>query len=139
MSPTAQALVLHCIDYRFIHEIVHEMKRRGLDRAYDLVAVAGAAKNIVDPTEPHDRDFVLRQINLARNLHGINEVILINHVDCGAYKAAGLTDPEKEEERHRQDLVQAKKMIDQQFSGIQVTNLLANIESSGQVLFSEIP
>ena len=45
MAHTAQAVLLHCMDFRFIHEIVHFMKAAGLIDQYDDVSVAGAATN----------------------------------------------------------------------------------------------
>lgn len=76
MTTTHQcrAVLLHCIDFRFVHELLHYMKAQGLDRQYDDVGAAGAVKNLVDPKEPSDRDFILRQIEIAKSLHGISEV-----------------------------------------------------------------
>ncbi|MBI2984758.1 MAG: carbonic anhydrase [Candidatus Kerfeldbacteria bacterium] len=137
MPHQAKALVLHCLDFRFIHEIVHFMKQRGLLDQYDDVSVAGAAKNLVDPNHPTDREFILRQIKIAKHLHQIEEVIIINHRDCGAYGKI-FPDESAEIERHRADLIEAKKLVQQTAPDVRVGTFLATLERKGGVAFKEI-
>ncbi len=137
MNHQAKALVLHCIDFRFIHELVHFMKDQGLDRQYDDVAAAGAAKNLVDPYDPHDVEFVLRQIELAKKLHSISTVYVINHLDCGAYGKI-FNNPVEEHERHTRDLTKAKNLIMKRFEGLKVKTVIAGINPQGKVYFEEI-
>ncbi|MBI4426585.1 MAG: carbonic anhydrase [Candidatus Kerfeldbacteria bacterium] len=138
MNHSAKALVLHCIDFRFIHDIVHFMKNVGLLGQYDDVAAAGAAKNLADPYDDHDREFVLRQIAIARKLHGISEVYVINHFDCGAYGQGTFANADEERGRHRRDLQVAKDFIERRFDGLSVVKILARIDEGGQVDFEKI-
>lgn len=133
---SAKALILHCMDYRFVHDILHEMKRRGLDRQYDDIGLAGAALNLVAPLAPYDREAVLQQIELAKKLHGITDVFLFNHLDCGAYGKIFST-PEEEHTRHVDDLHQAKSLIESQF-GLAVHSLIARLDHDHQVHFEEV-
>ena len=135
MSHSAKALVLHCMDFRFVHDILHEMKRLGLDRQYDDIGLAGAALNLVAPLEPFDKDAVLQQIDLAKKLHGITDVYLINHLECGAYGKIFAT-PEEEHERHVSDLRQAQKLVVDQF-GLHVHLMIAKI-TEGVVSFETV-
>lgn len=135
MSHAAKALVLHCIDFRFVHDTLHEMKRRGLDRQYDDVGLAGAAKCLVDPMQPHDPEVVLRQIELSKKLHGITDVYLINHLDCGAYGKI-FSSPAEELARHASDLAKAKAMVEAK-SGLTVHTLIARLTDNG-VVFDEM-
>lgn len=137
MSHSAKAIAIHCMDFRFVHETVHFFKHRGLIDQYDDVSAAGGAKNLVDPTEAVDRDFILRQIEIAKRLHGITQVYLINHRDCGAYGKIFDT-PEAETERHTADLRQAKSMIQGRFSDLEVKAVLASLAADGHVGFEEI-
>lgn len=137
MSHTAKALILHCMDFRFIHEIVHFMKREGLIDQYDDLGLAGGAKNLADPTEPSDREVVLREIELAKNLHGVSTVYLINHRDCGAYGKA-FASPQAETERHNADLRKAKDLLKGQFPDLQVKTILATLQEPGRVEFETI-
>ena len=137
MSHQAEALVLHCIDFRFIHGIVHWLKDQGLIDRYDDVALAGAAKNLADPDKASDRDVILRQLKISHELHAIKRVILINHRDCGAYGHI-FSDRAQEYERHTGDLRQAKNMIEKKFPGLSVTCALADLQSAGNIAFETI-
>ncbi len=138
MSHQAKALVLHCMDYRFVHEIVHFMKSLGLMNDYDDVAAAGAAKNLVDPYDDHDREFILRQIEISRKLHSIKQVIVINHLDCGAYGRGTFANVQEERQRHQRDLKSAQNMIAKRFEGLTIIPVLARIDEQGRVDFEKV-
>lgn len=130
MTHTAKALVLRCMDYRFVTTLREHLVNLGLKDQYDLVCVAGAAKNMVDPYDPKDSEFVMRQIEVAKRLHSIEEVIIINHLDCGAYGKVFAT-PEEERARHESDLTKAKAMIKVKFPDLSVRLVLAGIHPDG--------
>ena len=70
------AIVVHCIDFRFqkyLDPWLH--KHLGHDN-YDRVSLAGAVFDFYS---------VLKQVEISDSLHKIKKVILINHEDCGAY------------------------------------------------------
>lgn len=130
MSHAAKALVLRCMDYRFVTTLREYLVSLGLKDQYDLVSVAGAAKNIVDPFDPKDPEFVMRQIDISVRLHSIQEVMIINHLDCGAYGKIFKT---KKEERHRHesDLEKAKAMIHEKFPQLKVRMVLTGMHPEG--------
>lgn len=141
MSHSAKAVILHCMDFRFVHAIVHFLKDEGYRDAYDDVSVAGAVKNLVDPYDPADTEFVYRQIEIARKLHGAREVILINHMDCGAYGGrADFTTVGEERARHTKDLLRAKEMVEHRFAeeGIRAIPILADLSEKGEVTFAKL-
>ena len=122
----AKALVLRCMDFRFVSSIREHLLNLGLGDQYDLVSVAGAAKNLVDPSNPADPEFIFRQIDIAHRLHQIEEVIIINHLDCGAYGKI-FNSPDEERARHVADLNNAKAMIAARFPNLRVVTLLAGL------------
>lgn len=134
MSHSATALILHCIDFRFVHETVHFMKQQGLIDQYDDVGAAGAAKNLADPSETTDREFILRQIEIAVRLHGIRQVYLVNHRDCGAYGQIFSTS-EAETARHAEDLRAAEALVLDKFPKLGVKKVLATLAAPGRVTF----
>ncbi len=138
MSHTVKALLLHCIDYRFVHATVHFMKSQGLIDRYDDVGAAGAAKNLVDPYEHSDVEFILRQIAIAKKLHDIQEVVIVNHRDCGAYGKGTFANETEETERHTRDLGKAKQMIEHRVEGVKVRTFLARSQEGGRVEFDPI-
>jgi carbonic anhydrase len=113
MTHNAKALVISCIDFRFQSHIRKFLVDRGLENNYDLVCLAGSVKNI--------DDFLLNQIKISSDLHHIEEIILINHQDCGAYGLEVTGDVEQE--IHSQDLKKAKEIISQTFPSIRAENI----------------
>mgnify|MGYP002713188959 CR=1 FL=1 len=91
-----EALVVHCIDFRFQGHLNRWLVDHIGEGNYDRVAFAGGA---------YDFETVFKQLDLAVDLHEIKRVILINHEDCGAYGAAGTR------ERHAADLTTARQRI----------------------------
>lgn len=133
----ARAIVLHCMDFRFVSGIRDFLKALGYAEGYDLVAAAGAAKNLVDPYDSTDPEFVLRQIEIAKKLHGITDVILINHLDCGAYGTGTFVDEREEVERHRKDLIRAGEIVRRRFEGLTTLHFLARKRPDGAVDFEK--
>jgi len=105
----------------------------------DVVSLAGAAKNIASLKNETDRSFVLNQINLSKQLHDIQEIILMNHTDCGAYGGKNAFASEVEEHnRHKDELNLAKKMIAREHPDLTINTVLAKIDSAGEVTIQAI-
>lgn len=139
MKHTCSTLVLHCIDFRFAAAIQEYLKKQNLENDCDVVAAAGATKNIAAPSTPSDRDFILRQIEISKRLHDIKNVMLINHTDCGAYGgASAFSSPEIEKIKHSQDLELAKQAILEKHPDMAVQLRLAVIDrASGDIAIEE--
>ena len=112
----AEILLLTCMDFRFFEKIARFMKRRGLAGDYAHVILAGAALGVVvkeKPADPAWHQTFFDHLGLARKLHNIKGVIVLEHRDCGAYseKGFGLLLPgyTKKEERAAH-LKQVKKL-----------------------------
>lgn len=82
----AEALVLNCMEYRLIAAVADYLDTRGLRGRYDQISLAGGALGIMsDKTAPW-ADAFWTHVALARKLHGIRRVIVIDHRDCRACK-----------------------------------------------------
>lgn len=139
MSHTCKALLLRCLDFRLNEAVSQWLEKNRLLNKCDFVSLAGAVKNLVDPQQPTDPEVVLRQIEISQRLHGISEVILMNHTDCGAYGGrAAFEGSEEERSQHLQDLQQAKEKIIFQFPDLKIRRVLAKINPLGQISFEEI-
>jgi carbonic anhydrase len=99
------AIVISCIDYRFQEFIDEWLQSNHLEHQFDRVALAGGV---------FDFYTILKQIEIANNLHHIQKVVLINHEDCGAYGA------DSTYERHTHDLVEAERKIEALFPKLDV-------------------
>jgi hypothetical protein len=112
----ANALVLTCMDFRFIDDEDRFLDKIGLNNSYDQFVLAGASLAYSGPEKTYykkyeptaDQESIVvkraaafnknndehpwvkaldEHITLAIALHKIQEVIVIDHMDCGAYKA----------------------------------------------------
>lgn len=90
-AATVATLCVTCIDYRFVMKDVTWLNTH-LDLAfnnYDIVALAGAAlAATVQERVRQNPQALFDQLKLAKTLHKIEKVILLDHMDCGAYKTA---------------------------------------------------
>lgn len=82
-----EALVLSCMDFRMIDHVANFLAKRGLQGKYDLVTIAGAAIGVMNEAKPAWGELFWEHVDLARDLHGIRRIIVIDHRDCGACKA----------------------------------------------------
>lgn len=109
---------------------------------FDDVSLAGAAKNIVSPANEAERELVLRQIEISKRLHGIEEVILMNHTDCGAYGGhKAFESAEAEHRKHADDMEESRKIILERWPDLKVKKILAKLVSDDharEIEFEEI-
>lgn len=139
MSHRAKAVIIHCIDFRFIKAIKDWLESEGLLGVCDEVALAGGVQTIVSPKNEADKELVLRQIDIAKRLHDIDEVILMNHTDCGAYGGRdAFTNELVEEEKHELDMREARAFVLSRFPSLKVRLVLAKIDREGKINFNEI-
>ena len=107
------AIVVHCIDFRFqkyLDPWLHE--HLGHDN-YDRVSLAGAVFDFYS---------ILKQVEISDRLHKIKKVILINHEDCGAYGEAG------NYARHKTDLEEAERKIEALFPDLDVETYYLHLD-----------
>jgi hypothetical protein len=96
---------LTCMDFRFVDDISTQMSRLGYHNDYDLFTLAGASlgfagsdtsalPGVGESKDPLFKDIdakwdetFLDHIRLASQLHKISEVIVVDHLECGCYKA----------------------------------------------------
>lgn len=86
-----KALVLTCIDFRLIDKAVTYLNSIGYTENYDEFILAGASlgyNTSLSSLNYSGWDKVLENhIDISYSLHNIKEIIALDHIDCGAYKA----------------------------------------------------
>lgn len=112
---TCDAVVVTCIDFRFQAHFDRWLAAEVGYGNYDRVAIAGAVK---------DWHTVCAQIRVARRLHNVHTVVLVNHEDCGAY---GSTCPR---ERHERDLREARMRLRREIPEVTVHLLFARLDGT---------
>jgi hypothetical protein len=134
MAHTCSSLILHCIDFRFGSAIKQWMHEQEILDDCDMVAAAGAAKQIVDPVEFSCSKFMLDQIGISVRLHETKRIILMNHMDCGAYGGHDtFVSLDEEEAKYINDMRKAKAMVVDRFPDVVVELWLADIDSHGEI------
>ncbi len=83
---------------------------------------------------------MLRDIEVSVNLHQVEAIYLINHEDCGAYGSMNFSSREEETKQHCQDLQEAKDIILEKFSNVNVKLYFAQLAkgSSDKFIMKEI-
>jgi carbonic anhydrase len=79
-------LLLSCMDYRLMGKIAAFMDGRGLEANYDHVVLAGASIGVATEAKPDWRRTFWEHLAVARDLHHVSRLMVIDHRDCGAYK-----------------------------------------------------
>lgn len=93
----------------------------------DLIARAGSIHDLVH-TDTGRGAVLLRSLDVAVNLHGVESIYLVNHQDCGAYGHFAFTSLDEELERHRRDLLAARDMLRARYPSVHVVPLFARLD-----------
>jgi len=73
------------MDLRLLDEIVAFMGGIGLTNRYDHLILAGASLGATYEGVPHWGQTFWDHLDLARSLHDVREVFILEHRQCGAY------------------------------------------------------
>lgn len=88
-AATVTALAITCIDYRLVDDAVTFFNsEKHLKGDYDEVSLAGASLAAVSDKFPSSNAAFWDHIGIAKTLHHIKKVIVVDHRDCGAFKVA---------------------------------------------------
>lgn len=79
----ADACVIWCFDDRFSSTLDRYASHQGWQN-YDLIKVAGGAKDLATPDNESSREFLFDQIDKSIKLHHPAKIVLMMHKDCGA-------------------------------------------------------
>lgn len=131
---TAEALLLNCIDFRLISEVNAFMNGKGLQHAYDQFILAGASLGALTAAYPEWNTTFWQHLDLAIQLHSIQEVIVVDHRDCGAYKQVlgedFALDPAREAEVHSAWLVALRDAITAKYPDLGVALYLMALDGT---------
>ncbi|AFY73766.1 Carbonic anhydrase [Synechococcus sp. PCC 7502] len=133
----ANALVLSCIDFRFIHIITHFLKTEGLEGKYDWTALAGASLSLANFPHPAETEAFWDQLDISYKLHHVRQVIICDHQDCGAYQMLypNLSQSlQQEKEIHSSCLKNATQKIQNRYPDLKVQSYFANLTGIVEVM-----
>ena len=87
-AATVTALGITCIDYRLVAAAGNFFAGRHLTHDYDQVSLAGASLAAVSDKFPSSNAAFWDHVGIAKQLHGIKKLVVVDHRECGAYKVA---------------------------------------------------
>lgn len=115
-SSLADLVVLTCMDFRYPHRITDTLDHRQLRGKYDHLILAGASLGVTHKLEWQTT--FTDQLKFAIDHHGVSQVLILDHRDCGAFREyLGVTpdDPAKERQAHYDQCKKAVDLIVQKF------------------------
>ena len=128
-----RACLVYCMDFRLHESLANFVADQKLDGdGTDIIRVAGGVKSLAQPKEERDREFLLEQLKVAYELHGVRQFYLINHEDCGAYGLEEVADSEEELTTHRNDLRSAKILLRDHFPDTEVFTYFMQLSGTAE-------
>lgn len=126
---TAEALLLSCMDYRLVDDIVRYMDGRSMTNQYDHVVLAGGSLGAVSDKLNWGKTF-WDHLDVAIKLHHIKKVIILDHKDCGAYRVVFERDYKGDEELaiHREQLNTLRAAIKERHPSLEVETLIMDLD-----------
>ena len=120
MSPNqnCKALVISCIDYRFVSRVGDYLASENLQGSYDLITIPGASLNVGEAES---------SAKISFKLHEPEIVMIFDHEDCGAYGE------DNSSERHIRNLTQAKDKIKSINPKVDVKTFIAGFEEVKEI------
>ena len=83
--PRKNVLLLSCMDLRLIDDLVPFMEGDNLSNRYDQLVFAGSALGVIQQDHESWFDVFFQHLDIAVQLHQIQDVYIMEHRDCGAY------------------------------------------------------
>lgn len=133
----AEVVLLSCMDYRLANEVEAYMAARGLRDNYDHLIVAGASIGVNQGDPAWGKTF-WEHVGLARKLHNVRKLIVIDHRDCGAYKLlageAAVATPELELAAHVKQLHAFRDAVKQRHPELEVELALMSLDGRVEMI-----
>lgn len=137
-SGRAKAVLLSCMDYRLTDETLAFMLSQDLKNNYDHLVLAGASLSISSDKFPEWQKTFWDHLKLARELHHVEEVYVVDHRDCGAYKLVlgkeAVDTPEKETAVHTEYLKKFAALVREREPGLEVRAFLEALDGTVETI-----
>lgn len=131
----APYLLITCMDFRLRDEVEKFMELRVGKDTYDEFVIPGASLGVLNDKYPHWGKTFEDVLGLAIKLHGITNVIFLDHRACGAYKMLKgdhcCDEKDAETHVHSQQFDVVRKMMKEKYPNIKIETLIMGLD--GQV------
>lgn len=121
----APALIVCCVDYRYIQAVQRFVKMRFKVTRYGLKTDAGGTRALLRGPRAV-QTWLWRNLTLAYVRQGVRRVFVFHHQDCLLYGgSAAFAGPAEEAAVHRRDLQRSTILLKQHFHDIRVSAFYA--------------
>ena len=125
----ARVFLVTCMDFRLFNDTNKLLKERGYDVNYDQFVLAGVSLGFLQDKYPEWGKALIDHIKISIKWHKIDKVILLDHLDCGAYKTfCPHLKKEDEMEEHKKNLKLAKEKIQKEFPELNVRTWILHLD-----------
>jgi hypothetical protein len=128
------AMLLTCIDPRFQEPVSKYTAERRLTGKYSQFTIAGASVGVVAPAFETWHETFWDNLGASIGLHGIDQVIAINHRDCGAAEIAygedAVADRAAETKTHREALAAFRRQLAERHPQMGAETLLMALDGT---------
>ena len=121
-------LVVSCIDYRLRTDVENAMVHMFGANGYDEVALPGAGLGILNDQFKAWNTTFTESLDVAIQLHGVKNVVFVDHEDCGAYKTILKSD---DLATHQAQMKKVRAFMKSKYPALQVQTYL--MELSGHL------
>ncbi|MCK9578689.1 hypothetical protein M0R01_04365 [bacterium] len=115
------------MDFRLQGKTLEWLQENGYFGDCDVISNAGSAKVLADGS-PDAKEFILNEIGLSCEKHGVKNIIIIHHSDCGAYTTHDLKTPEEEKAKQLKDMEIEKSLIKERFPEVTIIKVWAQMK-----------
>ena len=125
-------MVLSCIDPRFQDLVHNHLKKKKLSGKYSAFTIAGAAVGVTHNRFKKWHKTFYDNLATSIKLHKIENLIVINHKDCGAAKIAnGKKEFNTVNEKiiHENSFLKLKKKIKKKFPKLKIEMNLISLDN----------
>lgn len=128
----AKALILSCIDFRIQPDITEFLECLTYSGKYDNFMLAGSSLGFNQNIHPEWKKTFADHLKLANDLHFIEHIIVIDHMDCAAYKLFYNMNLNSEEEHnlHVVNLNKFKKFINSDYPNLSIECYLLDLDGN---------
>lgn len=90
--------IVRCMDGRLNPHVATLVRELGIPEVHDLISLSGGCRELTDPNSRPSTDLA----NVSMDLHVIENTLLIQHTDCGAYGGRAACGETEEADRNFQ-------------------------------------
>ncbi len=129
---SSECFLISCMDFRLIDDLVVAMNNMGFNNNYDQFILAGSSLGFTQKKFKHWGQAVLDHMEIGKELHHFREIIIFDHMDCGAYKKffPEMKTREEEIKLHHEHLQKAYSRLHQKFPNMKFRAFLMELDGA---------